>query len=195
MNFQDDIFRCSHIWVKKENAERVPETGVFKIKWNLYSSDDSQSTCDIKVAIQEALTLSKSELQGIEVKTIYEKETDQFLILTKNIVVVQILFNLIINASHSLREQQNIKNKIHIYIQESDQYYEVYVSDNGAGVDDKLQDKIFTPFFTTKHQGTGLGLSLSKSLAKKMGGDLRLAESTIFPQGATFVASFPKTLS
>jgi signal transduction histidine kinase len=62
----------------------------------------------------------------------------------------------------------------------------IEVGDNGAGIPEKIKDKIFQPFFTTKPtgQGTGLGLSLSYDIVKALGGEIRvdskIGEGTVF---------------
>ncbi len=60
------------------------------------------------------------------------------------------------------------------------------VSDNGPGIPEKLQEKIFRPYFTTKPQGqgTGLGLSISTDMLHRFGGDLTLRSRP--GEGATF---------
>ena len=69
---------------------------------------------------------------------------------------------------------------------------EIRVSDNGNGIPQRVVDKIFQPFFTTKPagQGTGLGLSLSYDIITKgHGGELRV--ETEEGQGTTFIISVP----
>jgi signal transduction histidine kinase len=68
----------------------------------------------------------------------------------------------------------------------------ITVKDNGNGIPDSIQEKIFQPFFTTKPtgQGTGLGLSLSYDIIKAHGGEIR-AESTI-GVGSTFIIQLPQ---
>ncbi len=68
---------------------------------------------------------------------------------------------------------------------------EVRVSDNGGGIPQKILDKIFQPFFTTKPtgQGTGLGLSLSYDIVKAHGGDLKV--ETKEGEGSTFIITLP----
>jgi signal transduction histidine kinase len=65
----------------------------------------------------------------------------------------------------------------------------VFVSDKGGGIPEKLMQQIFAPFFTTRSMGTGLGLSISQQIARAHGG-------TITPRnrragGATFRVSLP----
>jgi signal transduction histidine kinase len=64
---------------------------------------------------------------------------------------------------------------------------EISVSDNGNGIPQKILDKIFQPFFTTKPtgQGTGLGLSMSYDIVKAHGGELKV--ETKEGEGTTFI--------
>jgi signal transduction histidine kinase len=68
---------------------------------------------------------------------------------------------------------------------------EIKVADNGNGIPQKVLDKIFQPFFTTKPtgQGTGLGLSLSYDIVKAHGGELRV--ETKEGEGSEFIIQIP----
>ena len=65
----------------------------------------------------------------------------------------------------------------------------VDVSDNGAGVDPIVADRLFTPFVTTKSSGMGIGLSLCKSIIESHNGAIGCAANT--PKGATFWFTLP----
>ena len=69
---------------------------------------------------------------------------------------------------------------------------QIKVSDNGGGIPQKVLDKIFQPFFTTKPtgQGTGLGLSLSYDIVKAHGGELKV--ETKEGEGSIFIIQLPK---
>ena len=69
---------------------------------------------------------------------------------------------------------------------------EITVSDNGPGIPDDIQDKIFQPFFTTKPtgQGTGLGLSLSYDIIKAHGGELSVKSNP--GEGTAFTIKLPR---
>ena len=62
--------------------------------------------------------------------------------------------------------------------------------DDGPGVNPKLEEDIFKPFFTTKDSGTGLGLSICQNLAKQLGSKIDFQNNTPFP-GATFSINLP----
>ncbi len=68
---------------------------------------------------------------------------------------------------------------------------EIRVKDNGGGINQKILDKIFQPFFTTKPtgQGTGLGLSLSYDIIKAHGGEMKV--ETKEGEGAEFIIQMP----
>ena len=78
------------------------------------------------------------------------------------------------------KRTKNIKNTI-----------EISVKDNGNGIPQKVLDKIFQPFFTTKPtgQGTGLGLSLSYDIIKAHSGDIKV--NTKESEGTEFIISLP----
>jgi len=66
----------------------------------------------------------------------------------------------------------------------------VSVADKGPGLPDKAKDNLFKPFAgSTRRDGTGLGLALSRDLARSMGGDLELGETG--PEGTRFVIMLP----
>jgi two-component system NtrC family sensor kinase len=71
----------------------------------------------------------------------------------------------------------------------------ISITDNGNGIPQKVMDKIFQPFFTTKPvgQGTGLGLSLSYDIVKAHGGQLKV--ETRESQGSEFILIIPATQS
>jgi len=68
---------------------------------------------------------------------------------------------------------------------------EIHVKDNGVGIPQKVVDKIFQPFFTTKPtgQGTGLGLSLSYDIVKAHGGEIKV--ETKEDEGSEFIIQLP----
>lgn len=100
----------------------------------------------------------------------------------------QIMMNLMVNAGHAIDEQGSITlitrqlDENHVYIE---------VVDTGKGIPEENLTKIFDPFFTTKPvgQGTGLGLSLSYSIAEKHGGELSVKSKV--GEGTTFRLTLP----
>jgi C4-dicarboxylate-specific signal transduction histidine kinase len=103
----------------------------------------------------------------------------------------QILLNLVLNARDALRARDaSVKEQACISI---DWWVDgarthIRVADNGPGIAPEHQPRVFEPFFTTKKGGTGLGLSLSFSMARQMGGALSLDAAA---QGGAFLIDLP----
>ena len=152
---------------------------------NYFSPDKEQSSVLIEDVIDQALSLIKKTLQSENIETICEYEANQKVSLYKN-EFIQVLLNLIKNARDILKES-NLKNpqiKIKTFIEDTKLTIEVI--DNGSGIKEEFQDKIFEPYFSTKDEknGTGLGLYMSKMIIEgHLGGELSVRNSE---QGAVF---------
>ena len=91
----------------------------------------------------------------------------------------RVLLNLINNAFYAVdkRAKENVDGympEVQVSTSQNDGKTEISVRDNGPGIPEEVQEKIFQPFFTTKPtgSGTGLGLSLSYDIVKAHGGEL-----------------------
>lgn len=86
----------------------------------------------------------------------------------------QVFLNLLKNAMQALEGQTN--GTIRIDIQQNERL-QIEISDNGPGIPSDLQEQIFIPFFTTKPEGTGIGLSLCKQIVRQHEGHLSIKET------------------
>lgn len=102
--------------------------------------------------------------------------------------IVQVLLNLGKNAIQSLEhEKKQGIIQIHAGINETGNKF-IEVRDNGPGIQSKVIEHIFIPFFTTKDSGSGIGLSLSKQILQLHGGTLQV--HSVLEQGTSFYLSF-----
>jgi nitrogen fixation/metabolism regulation signal transduction histidine kinase len=85
-------------------------------------------------------------------------------------LIEQVLINLINNSIYALEERQKPTISLSCIV-ESDKTV-IIVNDNGKGIEEEIMNQIFIPFYTTKKNGSGIGLSLSKNILKKHGGNL-----------------------
>ncbi len=101
----------------------------------------------------------------------------------------QILLNMINNARDAMKSKDEKKLTIRTYYDNNFVYIEI--SDTGVGMSEKVQRKIFEPFYTTKEigKGTGLGLSISYNLIKDYKGDIQVKSR--LNQGSSFIIKFP----
>lgn len=87
----------------------------------------------------------------------------------------QVVLNLLKNSLEALLEEQSAEElKIQIHLDQSDHQIHLVISNNGPQIPSELREQIFIPFFTTKEEGSGIGLSLSKQIMIKLGGDINL---------------------
>ncbi|MCL6523791.1 MAG: HAMP domain-containing histidine kinase [Thermoflavifilum sp.] len=95
--------------------------------------------------------------------------------------------NLLQNAFQSIPEDK--KGFIEVFVEQHDRTVWIMVKDNGTGIPDNLKPKIFTPNFTTKSSGTGLGLAMCKRIVEQINGKIWF-EST-WQKGTTFYVELP----
>lgn len=117
----------------------------------------------------------------------FTTEADTIHILADEQLLSRIFSNLLLNgiqAAHPAR-----KPVIQVNISLSDNQVQISFSDNGAGIDEPLQDKIFLPHFSTKKSGSGLGLAIAKQGIEQMGGRIYF-ESNV-NAGTTFFIELP----
>ena len=133
----------------------------------------------------EILLESRIEQQNIEFDVIIK---DFELTIEGDMVLIeQVLINLIINAIDAVQHQSSPKITISVF-QNNQQQVIIEVRDNGVGMSDELMDKIFVPFFTSKPNGSGIGLSLSKQIMALHKGTITV--NSIERQGTAFRLAF-----
>src|SRR6185437_3437154 len=105
----------------------------------------------------------------IDFEAIVKDENSELNIDTEQ--MEQVLINLILNAIEAVKSKE--KKSIRLIVQ-NDPFGKslIIVNDNGTGIDPELLDKVFVPFFTTKKNGSGIGLSLSKQIVKMHSGNI-----------------------
>jgi len=106
--------------------------------------------------------------------------------------LTRVVVNLITNAIQAVDAQEGEKRLV-VSLRNAveDAFYDIVVEDNGPGVDQKNQDKIFTPDFTTKTSGSGLGLAICRRIVEHCGGTISYSRSFNLG-GACFTVKYPK---
>jgi signal transduction histidine kinase len=159
------------------------------------SSSGQKEPTDINALADEYLRLAYHGLRAKEKSFNATIKTDLDETIGKLNIVPQeigrVILNLITNAFYTVSEKKkqaggDYEPTVSVSTKRSTGKIEIRVKDNGNGIPQKVLDKIFQPFFTTKPagQGTGLGLSLSYDIVKAHGGELKVetkeGEGTIF---------------
>jgi len=173
------------------------------------SSSAVKEPTDINALVDEYTRLcyhglrAKDKSFNATIKTDFDSSLETINIIPQD--VGRVILNLLTNAFYAVNERKNAANlegfqnlqglnyepTVSVITKNLTQKLEIRVADNGNGIPQKILDKIFQPFFTTKPtgQGTGLGLSLSYDIIKAHGGELKV--ETKEGEGTTFIILLP----
>jgi signal transduction histidine kinase/CheY-like chemotaxis protein len=104
--------------------------------------------------------------------------------------IEQVLLNIFTNAEQAIKKTRR-KGKIDITTHQSNRQIFIEISDNGQGISQENQSRIFDPFYTTKEvgQGTGLGLSVTYGIIQEHGGSIKIDSK--LGEGSTFIITLP----
>ena len=141
--------------------------------------------------IESTLTLINADLKSPKIIIEKKYEHRERPIKSDFRIIQQILINLLSNAIYAIREKSIMDGKITIITQDQGNMFKIIIKDNGKGISQKDQEKIFDIFFTTKPrgQGTGLGLALCRDIISKLGGEIGF--SSKYMEGSEFYITFP----
>jgi len=164
------------------------------------TSSGQKEPTDINALADEYLRLAYHGLRAKDksfnalMKTDYDESIGKVNIIPQDIG--RVILNLINNAFYAVDEKKKkigdgYEPTVSVSTKKVKDKIEVKVKDNGNGIPQKVLDKIFQPFFTTKPtgQGTGLGLSLSYDIVKAHGGELKV--ETTEGEGSEFIVKLP----
>ena len=164
------------------------------------SSAGVKESANINALAEEYLRLSyhgfaaKDKTFNATLKTDFDESIGNINVIPQDIG--RVFFNLINNAFYAVNEKkkqqsQNYEPTVVVSTKKNDTKILISVKDNGNGIAQKVVDKIFQPFFTTKPtgQGTGLGLSLSYDIIKTHGGEINVQSKEKY--GTEFIIQLP----
>jgi C4-dicarboxylate-specific signal transduction histidine kinase len=148
--------------------------------------DDKRETLDVNDLVDEMVPLLRSEAHryGVSIQTDLDRGVPK--VSADRIQVHQVLMNLMLNGIEAMNET---RGSLVVASQANGHDVLVSVSDSGVGLPRDGADQIFQAFFTTKPDGTGMGLSISRSIIQSHGG--RLWADANASGGATFFFTLP----
>jgi len=142
-----------------------------RVRQFLKSQQPAAVLLDVNDAIEEAISLGRSELEKDQINLHVQLSKDLPSIRGDEVLLQQVMLNLIMNARDAMISVADRPRQLVVSSQKSaDGGVVVAVRDSGAGIDPLDMDRIFDAFFTTKPMGMGMGLSLSRSMVEAHGG-------------------------
>lgn len=123
----------------------------------------------INALLEDCMRIMSPILKAENIELVNEINSSRSILIDKN-QMEQVIINLITNSVYALKEKSEKKMFLSSYT-ENNRFF-ITISDNGKGIDNEIRDKVFLPFFTTRKDGAGIGLTLSKNIIEAHGGYL-----------------------
>jgi len=152
------INRSDHLQVFVENYRKLA----------MLPTPTKQMT-PINLLLEDCMRIMSPILKAENIEMVNEISSPRSILIDKN-QIEQVIINLITNSVYALKEKTEKKMFLSSYT-ENNRFF-IAISDNGKGIDAEIREKVFLPFFTTRKDGAGIGLTLSKNIIEAHGGYL-----------------------
>ncbi len=144
---------------------------------------------DLNALVKNTLFFVAQHPESRNIHRVKELTRDMPLVWADQKQIQQVLFNIIINAIQAMGEGGTLLVQTDGVSRDGRNFGRVQVTDSGKGIPPEELEKIFVPFFTTKTQGTGLGLPICRQLLEQHGGAIRVESKE--GEGTTFTIELP----
>jgi signal transduction histidine kinase len=179
----------------REAASRIVKDGtraaeiIKRIRLLFKKGSPERELVDVNEVIREMIVLLRSEATRYNISVRTELAADLHQVLGDRVQLDQVMMNLIVNSIDATKEVDGARELAVKSQRTEKEEVLVSVSDSGVGLPVQQADQIFKAFFTTKPHGTGMGLSISRSIIESHGGRLWAANNS--PCGASFCFRLP----
>jgi PAS domain S-box-containing protein len=171
-----------------KDATRAAEI-ISRVRLLFQKGTPQRELVDVNEVIREMIVLLNSEAIRFLTSVTTELAADLPQVMGDRVQLQQVVMNLIMNGIDAMKGVDGTR-ELAIKSQPSEnKQLVISVSDTGVGLPPQHADQIFNAFFTTKLHGTGMGLSISRSIVESHGGRLWAADNS--PRGATFYLTLP----
>lgn len=140
---------------------------------------------DLNVTVEHAVMLGRQQALAKHIEIALHKDPSPLEVEHDSDQIHQVLLNLLLNAQQAI----DSKGRIEVNVERRGSSAIVEVSDNGRGIASEQLPNIFRPFYTTKGEGTGLGLSLARRIVEDHHG--RIDVTSTLGEGTTFAVVLP----
>jgi len=171
-----------------KDGERAAEI-ISRIRRLFKKGTPQRELVDVNEVIREMIALLRSEATRHSISVGTDLSADLPQIMGDRVQLQQVLMNLIMNSIDAMKDVEGARELVVKSQPEENEQVLVSVSDTGVGLPPQQTNQIFNAFFTTKPDGTGMGLSISRSIVESHGGRLWAAGNS--PRGANVCLSLP----
>ena len=128
---------------------------------------------DVRPFLERVVRLAKHQYPSSTIRLLLDDVQEDLMVYADESMMTQVLTNLLKNAIQAIGESEKGEIRIRAFVDEQESV-RIEVANNGPRIDPELAAQIFVPFFTTKEDGSGIGLSLSKQIMRLQGGSIAL---------------------
>jgi PAS domain S-box-containing protein len=172
------------------DANRASEV-IARLRALFKKTSSARESLNLNEATREVLALSVRELQRAQVMVRTELADDVPPVLGDRVQLQQVVLNLVLNAVESMSAVEDRPRQLVVRTERDEgDHVRLIVQDTGLGVDSQSSNRLFETFYTTKRDGMGVGLSISRSIIESHQG--RLWAMPNDGPGATFAFSIPR---
>jgi PAS domain S-box-containing protein len=160
-----------------------------RMRLQLKQHDTDHKLFDLHLLADEVLKLVKQEADSRNVRLDLELVSAHLPVYGDWIQLQQVLLNLLLNAMDALDQSMSEDRRIIVSVQNADSQAEIKISDTGPGIPTDMLARVFESFYTTKAEGLGMGLAISRDIIEAHGGHLNARNNE--RAGATFTIILP----
>ncbi len=180
-----------HVRIINNGSKRVKEI-VKRMLTFARQTKPARAFTDIHELIDNTLEIRDYVLKTANIKVVKYYDPELPWTSVDQGQIQQVFLNIIVNAEYAMKKAHN-RGTLTIATEKTDNHIRISFKDDGTGMDENTKEKLFHPFFTTKDvgEGTGLGLSLSRSIILEHGGTIEVESEP--EKGANFIITLPLT--
>ena len=140
---------------------------------NFFNANKPVENFLVSSCVDDAMIMLKGTLDRNDIKIDVKSQKNVF-VYGHQSELTQVFMNILINAKDAFKNSEIKSKKIQISIKSNDKFAIIDIKDNAGAIKDDIMERIFEPYFTTKHKssGTGLGLYMSKMIVEHMKGEI-----------------------
>ncbi len=152
-------------------------------------SEPKLAACDLAEVIDNSIGFIEASAKRHRVRIVREIQGMRPQLLVDQVMLEQVLLNLMRNGIEAMNDTPSAEKRLTITLAQRDNQMEIRVIDRGCGIPPEIAEKLFTPLFTTKHDGMGMGLNICRSIVEFHHGRMVVENN---PDGGTiFIITLP----
>lgn len=181
----------------KINAQALRAGDIIKgLRSWIRNQDTQRQSCECNTLVREVIEIVLVEAKNNDIKLQTNLETTDLNVMCDPVQIQQVVLNLIKNAIDAIAATRNTPDEQRVITINTqrlpEERIQISVSDKGPGITDDVAQKLFTPFFTTKESGMGMGLSICQTIIGAHGGQLSYTPNP--DGGAIFYFNLPTSV-